>query len=464
MNNAVLIIEDNATLGKNMAAFLRQHGYDARTAADSVQAFSMMEQFRPAVALVDYSLPGMNGLDILKCLRLERPDVKAIMITGHGSVEIAVEAMKSGASDYLSKPLALSEMKLIVDKVLGQQQNEAPTIQHQLEQRSRKIEDLIGESPQMRALKEAIGRLISAEFALRDRDRPAVLVTGETGTGKELVARAIHHDGPRGSGPFLELNCAAMPATLIESELFGHERGAFTDARESKQGLVELAHEGTLFLDEIGELDLSIQSKLLRLIEEKAVRRLGGLREERAQVRIVAATNQDLERLISERKFRADLFFRLRIVHLHLPPLRDRGHDILLLARHFLQQHSERYGKHGLSFSPSGCKALLGHSWPGNVRELRNRMEHAVLMAQGPQLGAEQLALTPAAAVRGTSSDPDVPRLPEQGVVLEQFEQSLVRQALQRTHWNVTRAAKLLGLSRDTLRYRMEKFELKPPA
>jgi DNA-binding NtrC family response regulator len=386
------------------------------------------------------------------------------MITGHGSVEIAVEAMKSGASDYLSKPLALSEMKLVVDKVMGQQQNEVPPRQRPPERSTRQLDDLIGESPQMRTLKDAISRLLEAEYALRDHDRPAVLITGETGTGKELVARAIHYDGPRATGPFLELNCAAMPAALIESELFGYERGAFTDARERKQGLVELAHDGTLFLDEIGELDLSIQSKLLRLIEEKAVRRLGGLREERAQVRIVAATNQDLEKLIGERKFRADLFFRLRIVHLHLPPLRERGHDVLLLARHFLQQHSDRYGKRGLSFSPSGAKALLGHSWPGNVRELRNRMENAVLMAQGTLLGPEQLSLaSTCASSGGVAADPAIPRLPEQGVVLEQFEQSLVRQALQRTHWNVTRAAKLLGLSRDTLRYRMEKFELKPP-
>lgn len=467
MTYAVLIIEDEATLAKNMATYLRRHGYEIKTAAGGKQALAQMSAFQPDVVLVDYSLPGMDGLDVLRRLRAEHPQVKAIMITGHGSVEIAVKAMKAGAHDYLSKPVALSELKLIVDKVVEQNRLEGKLSYYREKEASTSgLDKLLGESPPMRALKDAVRRLIDAECGLKDRDPPAVLLTGETGSGKQLVARAIHYDGPRRDGPFVEINCASIPASLVESELFGFERGAFTDARERKRGLVELAQDGTLFLDEIGELDLAIQAKLLKLIEEKAVRRLGALREQRALVRIIASTNQDLERLTGEGRFRADLFFRLRIVYLHMPPLRLRGHDILLLARHFLAQHGARYGKPRLTFSPSAEKMLLEYSWPGNVRELRNRLEQIVLMSQRDQIEPEQLAL-------GSMQPPDdpgisrdaagVPLLPEQGVALEQVEQALVRQALVRTHWNVTRAAKLLGLSRDTLRYRMEKYELKPP-
>jgi len=415
------------------------------------------------VRLVDYSLPGMDGLELLRRLRSGHPGVKSIMITGHGSVDIAVEAMKSGACDYLSKPIALSDLRVTIEKaVRGESSargNAAPAPGSEAA-----LDKLLGESPPMQAMKELLRRLLEAEHALRDRDRPAVLITGETGTGKELVARAIHDGGPRREGPFIELNCASIPASLVESELFGFERGAFTDARERKRGLVELAEEGTLFLDEIGELDLPAQSKLLKLIEDRVTRRLGGVREQRSNVRIVAATNQDLERLVAAGRFRGDLFFRLRIVLIRVPPLRERGADVLLLARHFVRLHAQRYGKPGMHLSPGSEQLLVRYAWPGNVRELRNCLEQAVLMAPGEEIGPDRLLLSPVTAL-GLHPSSDAPAvLPEQGLVLGEIEGTLMLQALTRTHWNVTRAAKLLGLSRDTLRYRIEKLELKPPS
>jgi two-component system response regulator AtoC len=465
MNRSILIIEDNATLARNMATSLRQQGYAVTVAGQGTQGLAEAEATPPDVVLVDYNLPGMSGLEVLRCLRLRQPHARVIMLTGHGSVEIAVEAMKAGACDYLSKPVALSEVHRAIEKALGE-----PAAPPALRRPAAGapagsgVGQLLGESAPMLALKGALARLLEAEEALKDHDRPTVLITGETGTGKELVARAIHDGGARREGPFVELNCASLPASLVESELFGFERGAFTDARERKLGIVEMAQGGTLFLDEIGELDLSVQSKLLKLIEDRVTRRLGGLRDNRSHVRILAATNQQLERQVALGQFRADLFFRLRIVHLHLPALRQRGPDILMLARHFLALHGERYGKTGLRLAPDCERLLLDYRWPGNVRELRNCLEQAVLMAQAGEIQAEQLVLAPMAAFavdEAPSSGMGV--LPEQGVVLEEVEGTLMRQALTRTRWNVTRAAKLLGVSRDTLRYRIEKFELQPP-
>jgi two-component system response regulator AtoC len=464
MTGSVLLVEDNATLAKNIATSLRQHGYTVRIAAHGTQGLSQADAFPTDVALVDYNLPGMDGLEVLRRLRTQSPRVKTIMITGHGSVEIAVEAMKSGACDYLSKPVALGDVLLAVEQAMGPLPVAVPGDVPVPSPPRAGLERLLGESPPMLALKEALLRLFEAEASLKDHDRPTVLVTGETGTGKELVARAIHDGGPLRGGPFVELNCAALPAALVESELFGFERGAFTDARERKQGIVELARGGTLFLDEIGELDLPVQSKLLKLIEDRVTRRLGGLRETHTHVRIVAATNQLLERQVARGEFRADLYFRLRIVHLHVPALRQRGADILLLARHFLAAHGERYGKAGLRLTPAGERLLLDYPWPGNVRELRNCLEQAVLMAQGDVIDAEQLVLSPTASAGWEpAATTAVGALPEQGLVLEEVEGTLMRQALLRTRWNVTRAAKLLGMSRDTLRYRIEKFDLQPP-
>jgi transcriptional regulator with GAF, ATPase, and Fis domain len=328
---------------------------------------------------------------------------------------------------------------------------------------------MIGESAPMMELKDSLRRLIAAEHLLADNDPPSVLIVGETGTGKALVARALHFEGKRGAQPFIEINCAAMPSHLLEAELFGYERGAFTDAKVRKPGLLEAADGGTVFLDEIGEAELSFQSKLLKVLEEKRLRRLGGLHEISVNFRIIAATNQDLELRVQEGKFRSDLYFRLRTMPLNVPPLRKRGHDVLLLAKNYLNLHGARYRKPGLFFTPSAELTLLSWPWPGNVRELRNTLEHVVLMAREDAIGESHLAklISP----EGMHIEPKMPAyaasapasgsVPTDELNLEKLERECLVRALQNARWNVTQAAKLLGLSRDTLRYRMEKYSLK---
>jgi DNA-binding NtrC family response regulator len=389
------------------------------------------------------------------------------MITGNATVEVAVQAMKMGAYDYLAKPVVLGELKLLVDRALGQERVEKTLNYMQARQASNsELKNLLGESAPMLALKDKILRLAAAEASLADDDLPAVLITGETGTGKEVVARAVHFEGPRKAQPFIELNCASIPAHLIEAELFGYERGAFTDARERKYGLVEAADGGTLFLDEIGEMDLATQSKLLKVLEEKKVRRLGGLRETRINFRIIAATNQDLQRRVQEGKFRSDLYYRLKMVHLPLPALRARDGDVLLLANAFLAMHGARYRKPRLYFTPQAEKRLLAWHWPGNVRELRNMLEQIVLMAQGDAITAEDVLFPSSAAADDAFADEAVPLAETLGKTLnlEDMERQYLVTALVKSGWNVTHAARMLGLSRDTLRYRMEKYSLRSKA
>ncbi|MFM2068133.1 MAG: hypothetical protein RLZZ584_3042, partial [Pseudomonadota bacterium] len=326
------------------------------------------------------------------------------------------------------------------------------------------MDKIIGESQPIRDLRQRIANLIDSERMLTSGDAPAVLVIGETGTGKELVARALHFDGTRRGAPFVELNCGALPGNLIEAELFGYERGAFTDARQRKAGLVETAEGGTVFLDEIGEAELPTQIKLLKLLEEKKVRRLGGLREQRVNVRIVSATNRSLEDMVQERSFRADLYYRLRIVELRVPPLRERGNDIIMLARHFLAMHGARYRKNDLRIAPSLEAALLRHGWPGNVRELRNAAEQAVLMAVDGTVTLNEwsLATGGAAAQRQAAATAAAPAAPaDEDLNLERMERLYIQRAMSQCAGNVTHAAKLLGVSRDTLRYRLERLELR---
>ncbi|MBL8250754.1 MAG: sigma-54-dependent Fis family transcriptional regulator [Candidatus Competibacter sp.] len=468
MPKAVLIIDDEATLAKNIKLYLARHGYDAQTAASGEDGLAQLDHFKPDVVLLDYQMSGLNGLEVLRRIRADAPHVKVVMLTGHGGVDVAVEAMKTGAYDYLSKPVVLGELKLLLDKAVGQERLESALHYYQGRQAQQSgLSKLLGESPPMVALKRKIRQFLDAERRLVDGEPPAVLIAGETGTGKELAARAFHFDGPRRDKPFVELNCAAIPAQLLETELFGFERGAFTDAKERKLGLVEMANGGTLFLDEIGELEPALQAKLLKLLEDKTVRRLGSLRDQKVDIRIIAATNQALEERVRQGQFRSDLFFRLRVIHIALPPLRERADDILLLANAFLDWHSKRYGKGGLRFSPAAEQALRHYSWPGNVRELRNGIEHAVLLAEDSRIEPQHLTLCP--ALTSTPSQmpdrpPSSPNFPSEGVDLERLEQDVIVQALHHTGWNVSRAAKLLNLSRDTLRYRMEKYHLYAPA
>ena len=465
MGAAVLIIEDEATLAKNMSQYLARYGHNVMTADTAESGLTAMESFKPDLVLLDFHLPGMDGMAALAKLRGMAPGLPVIMITGHGTVELAVEAMKAGAYDFLTKPVSLAKLRILVERALGETRREETLSYFQRREAAQgNLDSLLGDSRVMAALKARILQQTEAERRLSDGDAPAVLVLGETGTGKELVARALHYAGPRRDQPFVEINCAAIPAQLLESELFGHERGAFTDAKERKLGLVETAAGGTLFLDEIGDLDLGLQAKLLKLLEEKTVRRLGSLRDQKVDVRIVAATHRPLEQHVRDGKFRADLYFRLRIVQFALPALRERADDVLLLARHFLKLHGTRYGRNNLILSGASQAQLLRHRWPGNVRELRNLMEQAVLLASGSVVGPEHLHLSPLdlaedevlPAAREQSSSPG----PCGGSRLEDVERGLLEKALRETQWNVTQAARQLGISRDTLRYRIEKYRL----
>ena len=462
MSHAILIIEDEPLLAKNMRTYLERQGHEVQCAASAEEGLALLDSLAPDAVVLDFNLPGIDGLQALAQVRSRCPGAQVIMVTGHASVELAVDAMKAGALDFLTKPVSLSKLGMLLERAMNEARKDSALAYY----RKRDSDDsdlasLRGESPGMQRLRATMRQLLEAEARLQDNDAPAVLVRGETGTGKELVARALHHSGPRRDKPFVELNCAALPAQLLESELFGHERGAFTDARERKLGLVETAEGGTLFLDEIGDMEPALQAKLLKLLEERTVRRLGSVREQRVNVRIVAATHRPLDQLVREGRFRADLYFRLRVVQLELPPLRDRGEDIVHLALHFLDQHATRYGLRAPQLGADAAQALRAHSWPGNVRELRNLLEQAVLLCQADTLGVHDLGLlsadtgllTPQALPAGASRGADTRTLPE-------MEREALEQALSLCGGNVSRAARHLGISRDTLRYRIDKHGL----
>jgi two-component system, NtrC family, response regulator AtoC len=462
----ILVIEDELLLARNIATYLERSGYETRLAASAEEGLAVLEQQRPDAVVLDFNLPGLDGMAAMARIRAFDPDTPVVMMTGHGSVEMAVEAMKAGVFDFLTKPVALSKLRLVLEKAFGQTRQElALDYYRRRDAQSAVVDELIGDSDPMRALKQRLAQLCRAELQMNDAGAPAVLVLGETGSGKEVVARALHQGGPRRAMPFIELNCAAIPAQLLESELFGHERGAFTDAREKKVGLVETAEGGTLFLDEIGDMDIALQAKLLKLLEEKVIRRLGSVREQPVDVRIVAATHRPLEELVREGRFRADLYYRLCVVQLQLPALRERGEDILALARHFLRMLAARYAKAVPALTREAQMALLAHAWPGNVRELRNVLEQAVLLGAGDVIDTQRLALPNAVLadieanlrpIRPANSEATPATLPE-------LERSALLQALGRTGWNVSRAARMLGISRDALRYRIDKYGLDDP-
>lgn len=456
---AVLIIDDEATLGRNIATYLGRLGWEALWVGSAEEGLLRLPEFRPDVILLDHNLPGTTGLEALPRLLAAEPATQVVLMTGHGSIDLAVSAMKLGAADYLAKPLALSELKLLLERLLGQDRL-ARTVDYYRgrEADGSGLDKLLGASAPMQALRERIGMLLDAERALVDGYAPTVLIQGETGTGKELVARALHFGGARAKGPFVELNCGALPQHLVEAELFGYERGAFTDARERKAGLVEAAQDGTLFLDEIGEADTGTQVKLLKLLEDRRIRRLGSSRELQVNVRIVAATHRSLEQMVREGRFRADLYFRLRIVELTVPPLRGRGEDVLQLARHFLAHHAQRYRRTMPRLDADALTLLCRHGWPGNVRELRNAMEQALLLARGDEIGRRELAFLDLDMGTGNAQQADAvaAALPE-SLNLDQHERALITLALERSSGNVTQAARMLGISRDTLRYRLER-------
>ncbi len=448
----ILIVDDESLIRWSLAERLRADGHEiveAGTVAEAVErAASGVD-----LALLDYGLPDGDGMTVLRRLRDLDPDALAIMLTAQTSVDTVVEAMRAGAFDYATKPFELDDVALRVGRALEttRLRRELRTLRQTLSQ-PYGLESLIGESDAMQRVK-ALVRKIAASPA------STVLITGESGTGKDLLAKVIHYASARASRPFLNITCSALPEALLESELFGHERGAFTDARQQKRGLIEQADEGTLFLDEIGEMAPVLQSKLLRVLEEKAFRRVGGAGDVRVDVRVIAATNRDLEDAVKAGRFREDLYYRLNVLRVEMPPLRARGDDVCLLAQHLVETYSREFRRPVRGLSRAAEETLKAHGWPGNVRELRNLVERAVLLCEGERLEPADFESVrgsrgPAAATAGFE-------LPAEGVNLEELERSLVVQALERTGGNQTRAAALLSVHRDQIRYRIEKFGLR---
>lgn len=458
----VLIVEDEVSLARSMGDALAEAGHEIRLVHVGERVLSEFRAFAPQVVLLDVRLGGVSGLNLLEEIRRESPDVEAIVVTAYGSVEVAVEAMKRGAAEFLTKPVDLDVLAVAVDKVwsASQARRRLEQFRSAQDEQLRKVQ-LVGECPAVVAIREQITRLAS-RFRQGSHNRlPPILLTGETGSGKDLLAAYIHAALPQRTGPFVGLNCSAVPAELFESELFGHQKGAFSGATADKPGLFETADGGTLFLDEIGDLPLALQPKLLRALETHTLRRVGDTRDRHFDLALVAATNRDLKSLVTAGRFREDLYYRLRVVTIELPPLRERGEDILRLADFFCAQLSAKYEIPGLTVSPASRDALLNHDWPGNVRELHHALEGAALSITGPVIDLPDLDGTLrrsglAEPVRRAERAIDL----DQPIDLEQLERLLLERALQRSGGNVSAAARLLSIGREAMRYRMAKFGL----
>ncbi|HTU02548.1 MAG TPA: sigma-54 dependent transcriptional regulator [Candidatus Sulfotelmatobacter sp.] len=448
----VLVVDDEHLIRWSLEQELTRQGFQVLLAATGADALRIAKAERPDVILLDVRLPDADGLEILERIKAEELEAAVIMITAHGAVAAAVRAMKLGAQDYLLKPVEPEELLVTLRKALEGRALRQEVARFQAEVRhGAELQDLVGTSP-------AVGQLRGLIQQIARSDATTVLLEGESGTGKDLVARIIHFASARAAAPFMAVNCAALPEQLLESELFGHERGAFTDAKALKKGLFEQADGGTVYLDEIGDMKPDLQAKLLRLIEEKSFRRVGSVRDFRVDVRVIAATNRDLGKAREAGQFRTDLYYRLKVFPLFLPPLRERREDIPLLAAHFLRRFNREMRRGVQSLHPTAEAALGRYAWPGNVRELRNVLERAMILATGETIRLEDL---PPELTAGPTAPPTaLPALPSHGVNLEEVERQLVRQALESTEGNQVRAARLLGISRDALRTRMKRFGL----
>jgi len=452
----ILVVDDERSMQEFLEILLRKEGYDVATAGDVPGALLALDADDFDLVISDIQMPDRSGLDLLRALRQAQPDVVVIMITAFATTETALAAMKEGAYDYITKPFKVDEIKLVVKKALEKKLLAAENARLRHELRSeRQQRPLVGNSSRMQQLYEMIGRVAAT--------KTNVLIVGESGTGKELVARAIHAESDRAEKSFVALNCAAIPENLLESELFGHVKGAFTGAVGNKAGLFELADLGTLFLDEVGELTPPLQVKLLRAIQEKTIRRVGGTSYRRVDVRILAATNRRLEDEVSAGRFREDLYYRLNVIQLPLPPLRERMEDLPLLVHHFVEKYTRELGKSVRGVTEDAMERLRAHAYPGNVRELENVIERAVALARGEWIDREALppALLQPAAGKSSAA------LPQGSVDLDNlvadYERGLLIEALRRAGGVKKRAAHLLGISFRSFRYRLEKLGLDEP-
>jgi DNA-binding NtrC family response regulator len=441
-----LIVDDESLLRWSLRERLAREGYRILEAGTASEALAQASE-GVDLMLLDFKLPDGDGLSVLRKVKEQTPDTLVILMTAFSTVDNAVEAMKLGAYHYVNKPFNLDEVALLVEKALetSQLRREVRALRS-TQGRDYGLDAIIGASPAMTTIKSLIARVAKSPAS-------TVLLTGETGTGKDLAAKAIHYNSERSTRAFVNITCSALPEQLLESELFGHERGAFTDARQQKRGLFETADGGTIFLDEIGEMTQGLQSKLLRFLEEKTFKRVGGLADIRVDVRVVAATNRDLEKEVKSGKFREDLFYRLQVMPIVLPPLRERRGDVTLLASYYIDQFNREFRKKIRGLTPAAAALLEQYQWPGNVRELRNAIERAMLLVDRDYLEPQDFTLT-------RTVTPAEFVLPAEGVNLDEVERQLLVQALERSSGNQTHAAQLLGINRDQVRYRIEKFGL----
>ncbi len=457
MKKRVLLIDDEARVRASLKAVL-EPTYETIQATDAQEGLELFRKEAPHLVLLDVILPGTDGLSVLQTMRAENRTAPIIMLTGTKSVKTAVDAMKFGAADYLSKPFDVEELRIIVERALNDQelQQEVKQLRAQVVRRYA-FHNLIGKSPSMQDIYTKIEQVADS--------RTTVLIAGESGTGKELVAKALHYNSGRRERPFIALNCAAIPETLIESELFGHEKGSFTDATARRVGQFELANTGTLFLDEIGDLSAMTQAKLLRILQEREFTRVGGVQSIKVDVRIVAATNKNLEELVRKGQFREDLYYRINVIALHLPPLRERGEDVPLLAKHFLAKRIEEDNRPPQEFSKDAVDLLSRYPWPGNVREMENIIEQAFIWSKGSDtITSEHLPTILKNDTRSSSLHDDTlaGRLSLEKAVME-FEREIILDALKRTNYVQTHAANLLGISRRMLKYRMDTLGIGRP-
>ncbi|MBA4372423.1 MAG: DNA-binding response regulator [Thermodesulfovibrio sp.] len=451
----ILVIDDEKLLRWSLQQNLSKEGFTVVTAERGMEGFDLYIEEQPDIVLLDVHLPDVSGITILENIKKENKDAIIIMVTAFGDIQTAVRTIKTGAYDFVEKPFNMDKIKILISKALETVSLRKEVSQFRSElSRKYGFGNIIGRSSEMLKIFDLTRKVAKS-------DATTILLQGESGTGKDLIAKVVHYESSRAERPFMDINCTALPESLIESELFGHEKGAFTDAKQMKKGLFELSEGGTVFLDEIADIKLSTQAKLLKVIENKTFKRIGGIKDISVDLRIIAATNKVLSEEVKKGNFREDLYYRLKVIPVVLPPLRERQGDILLLGAHFIEEFNREFKKHVKKLSPETETAFLEYPWPGNIRELKNVIERAMILENHEYILPEHLPLellsfdTKALNLAGASIS-----IPPGGIDIEQVEKELIRQALEVTKWNQTKAAKLLTLTRDALRYRMQKFAL----